>query len=94
MRLPWLVRLAGRAAPARWGAPGSPARTGGTLPARRARMAEHKTKPPNHAQENQHHDAGSGRQDPAGAGPAYKPPSKRGSQGGKSDGKGGDKAKD
>jgi hypothetical protein len=55
-------------------------------------MAEHKTKPPNHAEENQDGQSGSGRQHPTGSGPAYKKPKERGSAGGKEEGKGGSRS--
>ena len=48
-------------------------------------MAEHKTRPQNHGEEDHGGQSGSGRQHPTGSGPAYKAPTKRG----KEDGKGG-----
>ncbi len=51
-------------------------------------MAEHKTKPPNHDEEKQDPQEGSGRQHPTGSGPAYREPSERGKDGGKEGGKG------
>ena len=50
-------------------------------------MAEHKTSPPNHKQENTDGQQGSGRQHPTGAGPAYRAPKERGSARGKEGGK-------
>jgi len=52
-------------------------------------MAEHKTRPQNHGEEDHGGQSGSGRQHPTGSGPAYKAPTKRGQAGGKEDGKGG-----
>jgi hypothetical protein len=49
-------------------------------------MAEHKTRPQNHAEED-HGQPGVGRQHPEGSGAAYKEPSKRGTAGGKEGGK-------
>jgi hypothetical protein len=50
-------------------------------------MAERKTKPPDHQAESASGQQGSGRQHPAGTGPAYKAPKERGSAGGKEGGK-------
>ena len=52
-------------------------------------MAEHKTRPQNHKADSASGQEGSGRQHPTGTGRAYRAPSKRGSAGGKADGKAG-----
>jgi hypothetical protein len=51
-------------------------------------MAEHKTKPQNHGEEDRGGQTGSGRQHPTGSGPAHKAPKGRGTAGGKAGGKG------
>jgi hypothetical protein len=56
--------------------------------AARGRMAEHKTKPPDHDNDSASGQEGSGRQHPTGTGPAYRAPKERGSAGGKPGGKG------
>lgn len=50
-------------------------------------MAEHKTKPKDHRDEDASGQEGSGRQHPTGTGRAYKEPKERGSAGGKPGGK-------
>ena len=50
-------------------------------------MAEHKTRKPDHRAESASGQEGSGRQHPTGTGPAYRAPSKRGSDGGTAEGK-------
>ena len=45
-------------------------------------MAEHKTRKPDHRADSASGQEGSGRQHPTGTGPAYRAPSKRGSDGG------------
>jgi len=50
-------------------------------------VAEHKTKPPDHAADSASGQEGSGRQHPTGTGRAYKAPKERGSAGGKAGGK-------
>jgi hypothetical protein len=50
-------------------------------------MAEHRTRPQDHREEDRGGQTGSGRQHPTGSGPAYKSPKERGSAGGKEGGK-------
>jgi len=50
-------------------------------------MAEHKTKPRDHTEEQATGQQGSGRQHPTGTAPAYREAKDRGSAGGKSGGK-------